>query len=154
MENKKIALVIIILIIVFFGVFFIIKRLSSKEVNISQITPTEIPLEVLPTVTTDVKVNLKYGKNKGEVVLTVSDFPPGTSKIDYELSYITDENLPKGVLSSIEIKPDETSLQRDITLGTCSRGVCHYDNVTGPINVVIKFYTSTEKFIFQKEFEL
>lgn len=104
---------------------------SSK--NIKQMSPEDIGLVLTP---------IKNGK---AIRMEVTKLE-GISSIEYDVSYdarVTDEGeeivVPRGVAgSAIQIKPGESSVERDLDLGTCSRNVCKYDQVESDIEFVIR----------------
>lgn len=104
---------------------------SSK--NIKQMSPEDIGLVLTP---------IKNGKAI-RMEITKLD---GISSVEYDVSYdarVTDEGeeivVPRGVAgSAIQIKPGESSVERDLDLGTCSRNVCKYDQVESDVTFVIR----------------
>lgn len=101
--------------------------------NIKKLTAEDIGLTV--TVRPD---------NKG-VILKISKLS-GISSIEYSLSYdanVTEEGetavVPRGVEGSqIKVKPGDSTITRNLDLGTCSRNVCKYDDVVSDITVTIR----------------
>lgn len=55
-------------------------------------------------------------------------------KITYFVTYIAKTGA-KGVTGSIQIQPPSSDISRSVILGSCSKNVCVYDEVTTPINV-------------------
>lgn len=154
-KNKKLLIILLSLTILLIGGVVLrfkgIKKREKKEGNLKRETvlPRE---EVLPTVDSTVSVNLT-SKDGKEVVLTVENIPLGTETLDYELSYLTSGNLPKGVVGTIEVAGKD-KIERKITLGTCSSGTCVYDQGVKKIKVDLKFNGDYGGKLFEKEFEI
>ena len=110
--------------------------------------------EALPTVDSSVTVNLKADKLKHEVTLSISGVPQGTTKIDYEMSYLAQGDLPKGVIGSIDVAGKSSVEKSGITLGTCSSGACSYDKGVTSIKVSLKFNSDSGAKILEKEFQI
>ena len=108
----------------------------------------------LPPVDSSVKVDLVARDDKKAVNLKISSIPKGTESIEYELSYDTSAGLPKGALGTIRLKDNESSVEREILLGTCSRNVCKYDEGVTKISLVLRFNHPKGSSQFQKEYEL
>lgn len=144
-----ISLVIIIIIglVVLFMVFN--KPKPKKEEPQDDVLPKS---EIIPTVDQSVEVILT-SKNNKEVVLKINKIPLGTTSIEYELSYLAQGDLPKGVIGTIPLGNEE-SIKRSITLGTCSSGKCVYDQGVESIKVSLKFIGEYGIRIFEKEFGL
>lgn len=106
---------------------------SGESQNVKQMSTEDIGLILTP---------IKNGKAI-RMEITKLD---GISSIEYDVSYdarVTDEGeeivVPRGVAgSAIQIKPGESSVERDLDLGTCSRNVCKYDQVESDVKFVIR----------------
>lgn len=153
-QNQKI-IVAVIVIILLLGGFFLLKNKSGNQKTQSETTDDALPnTEVLPTVDSSVIVDLKADRLKREVTLTIDGVPTGTDTIDYELSYLADGDLPKGVIGTIEVKGKKSIEKSGITLGTCSSGACVYDKGVKSIKVSLKFNSDSGAKIFEKEFDI
>jgi len=135
MKNKKtlIAAVVVLLVVLVGGLLVV--RGSNKSQPVASPTPKNLDL---PDVDPAVAVDLKAAKDNRSVVLTVSNIPPGTETIEYELSYLTGEGLPKGALGKISLG-GESEVERDILFGTCSRNTCTYDTGVTSVKLVLVF---------------
>lgn len=123
------------------------EKASIEEQN--DFLPTR---EVIPTIDESVIVNLT-SQNKKEVILIVRSLPSGTSSVEYELSYLAKGDLPKGAIGTIPIEK-ENSIERKITLGTCSSGRCVYDEGVKSVKVSLKFVGNYGNRLFEKEFTI
>lgn len=153
-KNQKLVIMgIVLLVFVLGGGFFLSQRSSKLKTSDSEesILPTT---QVFPTVDASVVVNLAADRLKREVTLTINGVPTGTKTIDYELSYIAEGNLPKGVIGTIEVF-NKRNIEKDgITLGTCSSGACVYDKGVESVNVYLKFNGDYGAKIFEGKFEI
>jgi hypothetical protein len=106
---------------------------SESAQNIKKLSADDIGLILTPT---------KGGK---AITMEITKLD-GISSIEYDVSYdarVADEGeeivVPRGVAgSAIQIKPGETSVSRDLDLGTCSKNVCKYDQVESDVTFVIR----------------
>lgn len=153
-KNKKIVIVFIVLTILIIGIVWAKIKSTKQEVPKQEVKKEEIlpKSEILPTVDSSVLVDLT-SKDKKEAILTIKSIPNGTLTIEYELSYLAKGNLPKGVIGTINIE-GENSIERKITLGTCSSGSCVYDEGVTSIKVNLKFEGDYGSRLFEKEFEI
>lgn len=128
-KNLMIVVVVVIAILIFAGGIFLFSKAKTGITTTTKVTPTpesvnvEIPADDLPT------VRIIPRADKKEITLEIKGIKNADS-IEYELSYLS-KGLSRGVVGTIELK-GETSITRQILLGTCSRNVCKYDEgVTG-----------------------
>lgn len=145
LKNRKfqIAGIVVIAIVVFLAAFVLLKNAqqSSQQVN-TNVLPTEVPI---PTISAEeLGLTIEAGVGGKTVLVTVAN-TDGISSIEYELSYLTEGDLPRGAIGQIDLKKIPAS--KDITLGTCS-DVCHYDKNVSEIKVVLKI-TKDDGNVFQ-----
>ncbi|MGB9707208.1 MAG: hypothetical protein ACPL1D_00430 [Microgenomates group bacterium] len=152
LKGKKILIISTVLIPILILLF--LKPFAFKNKKVEEKT-TERPTSVLiPTVDNSVKVSLTSTMEGKEVLLLISNIPPGTNSIDYELSYQTVKQGLQGVIGTINLKNNENEIKKKITLGTCSSGTCVYHEVVGKINLSLKFIGDYGEKIFEKEYSL
>lgn len=152
LKGKKILIISTVLIPILILLF--LKPFAFKNKKVEEKT-TERPTSVLiPTVDNSVKVSLTSTMEGKEVLLLISNIPPGTNSIDYELSYQTVKQGLQGVIGTINLKNNENEIKKKITLGTCSSGTCVYHEVIGKINLSLKFIGDYGEKIFEKEYSL
>ena len=166
LKNKMfLAVGISVIILVIIIVIFYVRKNRNNDLELQeQLTNTEI----IPTVDSNVNVSLKEADKRGELLLTVSDAPSGTTAIEYQLTYdaVSREEggsvVPRGVIgkciqqlsSKNAWSCQQPNSGEAIILGTCSSGTCVYDNITGDINVQLKFTGSYGERIFEKDFKI
>lgn len=122
---------------------FIIFNLRSKEAPENQNEETvarELPLEERPL------VRLAPNSAGNELALSVSKIPVAVSVIEYELVYNTSAGVLQGVPGSVGVE-GKGKLDRKLTLGTCSSGVCRYDKGVKDIKLTLKLRDSKGKLI-------
>lgn len=163
MQDKNLRNILIIggVVIVLFiaGFVFVRSRSTSKQNLTEEILEST---EVIPTVSSSVKVNLKPLAGKREVILTVKNVLIGTNTIDYELTYDAEGQGPQGAIgqcSKKKLEPEscdfaQLSSGKKITLGTCSSGACVYHKVIGSIHLSLKFSGEYGERIFEKDYDL
>lgn len=164
--NKKYLIIVILFIFLIFIGYLIKTRSKNLKKDIKNIEPT---LELIPTIDSSVKIDLKTLK-KGEISLTISNEPKKTNLIEFELTYnvlnndISEEGeglIEQGVIGKCyqfngywQCGEADANSGRKIVLGTCSSGVCRYHNVVGNIKLVLKFSGDYGQKIFEKEYKL
>lgn len=143
--KKNKILVIIVAVVVVAGAaggYFLFGKGAQQQAPSSEQAQEKPVKTVKPD---DIGLTLTPRADNKAIVIKISK-PGGLSSVEYEVSYdakVTEEgqtvDVPRGVVGSpIEIKPTDTSLSREILLGTCSANVCKYDKVTSDIKFVIK----------------
>ena len=143
--KKNKILVIVAAVVVVLGAvggYILFNKGGAQQQAPSQ-QAQEKPVKVVKA--DDIGLTLTPRADNKAVVMKIAK-PGGLSAVEYEVSYdatVTEEgqtsNVPRGVVGSpIQIKPTDTSINREILLGTCSANVCKYDKVTSEIKFVIK----------------
>lgn len=148
MKNNKFFLIggiIIVLFIILGSKLFFRNNADSKLKE--KTFPTEA---VIPTVDSQVEVNLEKLASGHEVILTINNSLAGTESIDYELSYDTVDQGLQGVIGTLT--GSQKKYEKKITLGTCSSGSCVYHKVKGKIRLNLRFVGSYGEKVFEKEY--
>lgn len=134
--------VIILAVVVGFGFFFFISKSSNQSQQANQ--NQGLPEMVVPTLApSDIGLSLKLVQNGQAAEMSITNMKDITA-IDYELSYVSKGNITRGITSTVDLKPGQTSLTRDLLFGTCS-DVCHYDEDVSQIKLVLKITKSDGK---------
>ncbi len=148
-----IGLVALVMVV---GMLMMRKPATTEVKRTSQLLDSQDENEVIPTVGPEVKVKLVSIQPKKEVKLVVEGVPDKTSIIEYEFTYSTKEQESEGVFSTAKPKDGATSFpklfERQITLGTCSKNVCRYHNITSDVVVRLKFEGEYGSRLFEKSF--
>lgn len=84
----------------------------------------------------DIGLVLTAASDNRKVILEVKN-TEGLAGLDYELSYISKGDIPRGIIGHIDIKQEGKAVRQEITLGTCS-DVCHYDEDVSDIKLILK----------------
>ena len=84
----------------------------------------------------DIGLTLTASADNHKVILAVAN-TKNIASLDYELSYTSQGDIPRGVIGNIKIKTAGQSVSQEITLGTCS-DVCHYDVGVSNIKLTLK----------------
>lgn len=147
MKRKGIIFFSFLMILVGASFFFNLKNNSNKDNKNNLTIPTET---VVPTISSDVKVNLNYVNNMKDVFLTIDNIPKKTNIIEYIITYETEEGALQGVNGTIEVKT--SSYEKKITLGTCSSGTCVYHQVKGKIKLELIFKGDFGQRYFSREY--
>ncbi len=145
----KIGIAVLIIVVIVAPVVLFLN--SRKNTNTG--TAGEEPTPFLPEADPRIQVELTPKDPGKTVLLKVSRLPKDINSLEYELKYKADSKS-EGVFGLIKLDSGEDSIEREITLGTCSSGVCKYHNVTSKGQLTIKFNSSKGASRFQKEFDL
>ncbi len=155
-KNKGIVITVIVLLILVIGGVMLTRGGDGDSADNNNNDSVLPDVEVLPTVDPSVIVSLEPDALGQEVLLTVEDYPDGTDSIEYELSYdatVDGESVPKGVIGSIDVAK-EGKASKSITLGTCSSGVCKYDQGIETIKLTLRFVGDYGAQLFEGDFEM
>ncbi len=157
MKNKNVMVTGVIVLVLVVGGFLLTSRggaSGKKSVNDTSTLPDN---EVIPTVDSSVLVTLTADKLLHEAVLTVDNYPAGTTGIEYALSYdasVDGENVPKGVIGDFVLDSKTSKVSKEVTLGTCSSGTCKYDKIMSKVTVELKFKGDYGSKLYKSDFDL
>lgn len=135
MNNKKLITFLIIGLIVLVGGGFLVVSSNKKTVptQVEQIPQEEKISTIKPE---DIGLVLTASRDNRKVILEVKN-TGGLAGLDYELSYTSKGDIPRGVIGHIDIKQEGKPVRQEVTLGTCS-DVCHYDEDVSDIKLILK----------------
>lgn len=124
---------IVLFVILLIGSFFWWRGRRAREALPSPAPEgrlIETPLEERPYVTLTPRTDGR------EFTLDISRIKKAET-IEYELVYLT-HGLSRGVIGSIDLEGEKT-ISRKLLLGTCSRGVCKYDEDVTEGTLTLRF---------------
>lgn len=130
------------------GIIFVLGTLV-KQAEKKQAEGKPTPAET-QTVVAELKdrpfVSLTPRSDGRELTLKIGNIK-NTQKVEYELVYLSND-ISRGVIGSVDLK-GETSMERKLLLGSCSRNVCKYDeNVSeGTLTLRLRGTGATQKYI-------
>lgn len=138
MKNKMalIGIAAVVVVVAVAGFIFISQQKSVKAPVVEQ-TPEEQAVEMKPE---EIGLELTPNKAHTEVAMKITDVSKFTH-FDFEMSYdaiVDGESVPKGAIGSGDVNPGETSIERKITIGTCSSGTCKYDKGVTKISLILR----------------
>lgn len=132
--NNKIAIYCLVGLIILIGIgAFVFFNKSSAPAPVAQTPSEETVLTIKPE---EIGLSLAASADSKKVILQVSN-TAGISGLDYELSYTSKGDIPRGVIGHIDVKQAGKKVIQEITLGTCS-DVCHYDQDVSNIKLILK----------------
>lgn len=150
MDKKMMGIVVGALVFVGIGVGMF---MFQKKPQVVEQPQKKEELGAIPTVDASTTVTLTALTGNKEIVLKSTSLPKGTTSVDYELSYDTKGQGKQGVIGTISNISGNT-IEKQMTLGTCSSGRCVYHEVVGAIQVTLKFTGDYGEKVFSKEFSL
>lgn len=153
LDKNKLMLIggIFLTILIIGGILIGSKKTKVEKPEVEELLPTEA---VIPTVDSSVSLDLVSSSAGREVTLQIKKIPKGTESIDYELSYQTKQQGLQGVIGTIQIRKNESNVDKTLTLGTCSSGACVYHQVLGKIRLNLRFTGKYGDKVFEKEYQL
>ncbi len=138
-RNLIIVGVIVLIILVGGGIFLATKKSPKPAIPVQ-------PEEILTISPLDIGLTLTMGRDGKRVVMEIAK-TEGLTSIEYQLSYTSKGDIPRGVIGTLEVKGN--IIKKEIILGTCS-DVCHYDQDVSNIKVILKVTKSGGK-VYQVE---
>jgi len=143
---KKVVFILIGFLLIFIlGIVFVVhsQKKPVKEIK-KEKKQTVQSVEDLSQAERPV-ISLTSRSDGNELTLTVENVK-NFKIVEYELTYLS-EGIQRGVIGSVDLNGKDNFTRR-LLLGTCSRGVCHYDkNITGGTLTVSLRSKKTYKFI-------
>ena len=107
---------------------------NKKAEPVAEQAPAEEQVSVIKP--EEIGLTLTAASGNRKIILEVEN-TEGLVGLDYELSYTSKGDIPRGVIGHIDIKEEGISVRQEITLGTCS-DVCHYDEDVSSIKLILK----------------
>lgn len=134
MNNKKLVTFLAVGLVILIGGAFLVLSSSKRAEPPQEQVPVEEQITVIKP--EDIGLVLSATSDNRKVILEVANTKDITG-LDYELSYTSKGDIPRGVIGHIDIKQAGKSVKQEITLGTCS-DVCHYDEDVSDIKLILK----------------
>lgn len=152
MNNKKLVTFLIIgLVVLIAGGLLVLS--SDKKEEPAPVKQAPIEEQISTIKPEDIGLVLTASSDNRKVILEVKN-TQGLAGVDYELSYTSKGDIPRGVLGHIDIKQEGKAVKQEITLGTCS-DVCHYDQDVSGIKLIVKVTKLDNKvYSIEKSLEL
>lgn len=142
-DKKTLIIGIVVLIVVVAGgSFFVLSKKSSDTT--SQLIEQEKILTMSPD---EIGLVLTMGEDGKRVIMEIGNVG-GLRSVEYQLSYTSEGDIPRGVIGTVDIEEGE-SVRKELVLGTCS-DVCHYDEDIKDIKIILKV-TKTDGKVYQVE---
>lgn len=148
MNNQKLLIlggIISLLIIVLAGYFLFVKKPPSQPAVVQQQPSEETVNTISPK---DIGLTLTAGVDGKRVEMDVVN-TQDLASVDYELSYTSKGDIPRGALGHVDVKVKGKPIHQEIVLGTCS-DVCHYDQEVSNIKLIVKVTKDNDK-VYQTE---
>lgn len=135
MKNKNLVIFLVIGLIALVGAGALILSSGKKAapVEIAQ-TPVEETVSLMKP--EDIGLSLIASADNKKVIFEVAN-TEGIVGLDYELSYTSKGDIPRGAIGHMDIKQDGRLVKQEIPLGTCS-DVCHYDEGVSDIKLILR----------------
>lgn len=148
LSNKPLLLGLAgLLVVLLVGGFIFLRGNNSNAPGEEIVAEEEIP-SISPE---ELGFSIELSKDGREVILTVEK-TEDIEALEYELSYTSEGDIPRGALGNIEIEEPGEPVVQEITLGTCS-DTCHYDKEVSNIKVLIKV-TKTDGKVYSSELSI
>jgi len=147
-KNKNLIIIgaVIVVLLILSGSYFIFlgkksstsnqapaSQSQSEQAQSSEEDQSQSPV---PTITdSQLGLSLTAEDNDQKVLIQINN-TNDIQSIDYQLSYTSTGNIPRGILGSFNINQGQPASQ-EIVLGTCS-DVCHYDTGVTSVQLTLK----------------
>jgi len=135
MKNKNLVIVLAIGLIILVGGGFLIMSKSKKTAPV-QVDQTPLEEKIMTIKPEDIGLTLSASADNRKVIFEVSN-TDNIAGLDYELSYTSKGDIPRGIIGHIDVKVAGKPVTQEIVLGTCS-DVCHYDQDVSDIKLIVK----------------
>ena len=151
MKNRKLIIVITIAVLAVLGIgyylFFSKKPAGNPSENATAQSQTQkVQEDIIPSISPDdIGLSLTSTFNNKKILIGISKTDE-LSSIDYQLSYVSKGNVPRGILGQFQVKSGK-AINQEIVLGTCS-DVCHYDEGVLSVELTLKV-TKTDNKTYQ-----
>lgn len=140
-KNILIGVAALVVVLIVGGVYLVTRKSAITPVTQTQ----EQTIAILKP--EDIGLMLSMSADGKSVILEIEKTDDIVS-IDYELSYTSTGEIPRGAIGHIDVVAGK-KITKEITLGTCS-DVCHYDEGVSNIKIVVKV-TKSDGNVFQVE---
>lgn len=140
-RNLIIIAAIVIVVLLIGGIFVLASKKSAKPA-----VPAAQSEEILTLSPLDIGLSLTMGNDSRRVIMEITK-TEGVTSLEYQLSYTSKGDIPRGVIGTAEAKGN--TIKKEIILGTCS-DVCHYDQDVSDIKIILKL-TKTDGKVYQVE---
>lgn len=134
MKNKNLIIFSVVGAVVLVVVGVLVLLGSKKTEPVAEQMPAEEQVSIIKP--EEIGLSLTASQDNRKIILEVEN-TNDISGLDYELSYISKGDIPRGVIGHIDIKVAGKPVTQEITLGTCS-DVCHYDEDVSDIKLILK----------------
>lgn len=151
MKNKRtliIAITAVVVVLVGVSVYALSFQRQASQIPEQPGTAIEIAPTISPQ---ELGLSLEMGADGNRVIMRIENTKDITG-VDYELSYLAKDDIPRGAIGHADVKKTGEAINQEIVLGTCS-DVCHYDSDVKDIKLVVKITKSDGK-IYQSEIVL
>ena len=122
--------------------------LSAKKPPKQELPQVQEESQVMTLMPQDIGLSLTAGAQNRKVIMAITN-TGDIASFDYELSYTSKGNVPRGVIGNLEVKEKGKPQTKEILLGTCS-DVCHYDEGVKSVKLTLKV-TKTDGKVYQVE---
>lgn len=148
MKNQKLIIIGVIILLVIAGGGYLLFS-PKKEPPKPETTKLEVIEDVIETLSAEeLGLTLTAGRGNKSVIIEIANLD-SLSSLDYELSYTSKGDIPRGVIGNIEVTSKDKLIKKELVLGTCS-DVCHYDEDVSNIKLIVKV-TKTDNKVYQVE---
>jgi len=133
MKDKKLIIFIAVGLVVLIGIGVLLFSGKKTSAPVEQVPSEETISTMKPE---EIGLSLTASADNKKVIFEVTK-TEGISGIDYQLSYTSKGDIPRGAIGQIDMKQAGKTISKEITLGTCS-DVCHYDQDVSNIKLILK----------------
>ena len=140
-----IAVIVVIIVLVAGGVWLVAQKKATPQ-QIPAVSDQSQPVQTLSP--DSIGLAVAFRSDNKAIKFTVNN-ASGINSIEYQISYnkmLNGQTVPDGLIGTVDMNPgDATAGIGYREFGTCSSGVCRYDNVISPVTITLKIVKSDGK---------
>lgn len=150
MKNRRNLIIagVVILLLVVGGMVYVLSSRNSSPTQISVSEEEEVVVE--PIDPEEIGLTLTSLMDGKKVLMQVEN-TDDIQSLEYELSYHSEGDIPRGAIGQVTVKQGQP-VRQEIVLGTCS-DTCHYDTGVTDVKLIVKV-TKTDGKVYQAEVAL
>jgi len=142
-DKRIVAVIIVIVLLLLGGVYFMISGNKASDQAADSADESSIDDSLASLKPADVGLEMEALSGNKQVVFKLTK-PEGITAVEYELTYVADDDQQRGVIGTIEdLDTSEGVIEsKPLDLGSCSSGVCKYDKGVTTVDLLLKITKS------------
>jgi hypothetical protein len=137
-DKRIVAVIVVIVLLVLGGAYFMLSGNSASD-QASEDEESSIDENVASLKPSEVGLEMEALSGNKQVVFRLTK-PEDITAVEYELTYIAEDEQQRGVIGTIEDLDSSGGVieSKPLDLGSCSSGVCKYDKGVSTVDLLLK----------------